>query len=92
MTILADPVDVGVDQQQSPRGPSEREQLLGQLRLRASPPAVPTGFVRRPRLAERLTAGAAHPVTLVSAGPGYGKTLTLASWARDGRAPARWRG
>ncbi len=61
-----------------------RERFIGPLRLRASPPAVPTGFVRRPRLEERLTHGVAHPVTLVSAGPGYGKTLTLASWARPG--------
>jgi LuxR family transcriptional regulator, maltose regulon positive regulatory protein len=55
--------------------------------LRASPPAVPAGFVRRPRLEDRLTDGVAHPVTLVSAGPGYGKTLTLASWARLGVTP-----
>ena len=64
-----------------------RERSIGFLRLRASPPAVPAGFVRRPRLEDRLTDGVAHPVTLVSAGPGYGKTLTLASWARPGVAP-----
>ena len=66
-----------------------REQFLGQLQLRALPPAVPAGYVRRPRLAERLTAGAAQPVTLLSAGPGYGKTLTVASWARCGNPPGR---
>ena len=44
--------------------------------------------MHRPRLEDRLTAGAAGPVTLVSAGPGYGKTLTLASWARRAAAPA----
>jgi LuxR family maltose regulon positive regulatory protein len=38
-------------------------------------------------LTQRLAAGTAHPVTLVSAGPGYGKTLTVASWARGGNAP-----
>jgi LuxR family maltose regulon positive regulatory protein len=65
------------------------EQLNGLLRLRVSPPAVPPGFVDRRRLAERLTAAAGHPVTLISAGPGYGKTLTAAAWSRSGAAPGR---
>ena len=65
------------------------EQFNGLHRLRASPPAVPSGFVDRPRLADRLTAAAGHPVTLVSAGPGYGKTLTVAAWSRSGAAPGR---
>ena len=58
------------------------DQVTALLRLRTAPPAVPPGFVRRPRLEDRLTAGPAGPVTLVSAGPGAGKTLTLAAWAR----------
>ncbi|HEY4991420.1 MAG TPA: LuxR C-terminal-related transcriptional regulator [Nakamurella sp.] len=66
---------------------SAHDQFVGLLRLRASPPAVPAAFVRRPRLENRLTDAVAHPVTLVSAGPGYGKTLTLASWIRLGSAP-----
>ena len=64
-----------------------QERFASLLRLRAAPPAVPPGFVRRSRLEHALTAGVAHPVTLVSAGPGYGKTLTLASWARPGVTP-----
>lgn len=64
-------------------------QISGLLRLRASPPAVPPGFVDRPRLEERLTAAAALPVTLLSAGPGYGKTLTVASWAVRCDTPGR---
>ena len=66
---------------------SAHDQFVSLLRLRASPPAVPPGVVRRPRLEDRLTDAVAHPVTLVSAGPGYGKTLTLASWIRLGSAP-----
>lgn len=58
------------------------ERFVSLLRQRTSPPAVPTGFVRRARLESRLTEGVARPVTLVSAGPGYGKTLTMASWDR----------
>ena len=63
----------------------------GLLRLRASPPAVPPGFVDRPRLTDRLTEAATHMLTLISAGPGYGKTLTVAAWARSGAPVGRGR-
>ena len=55
-------------------------QFMSQLRLRASPPAVPPGLVRRRQLETLLSRGATRPVTLLSAGPGSGKTLTVASW------------
>ena len=61
--------------------PSMRDQVPGPAPF--APPAVPAGFVHRPRL---LTASAAGRVTLVSAGPG------LASAARRGAAAGRWRG
>ena len=38
--------------------------------------------VRRPRLDAMLDRGLDHTLTLVSAGPGFGKTLTVASWVR----------
>lgn len=53
-------------------------QFMSQLRLRASPPAVPPGLVRRRRLEALLSRGTTQPVTLLSAGPGSGK-------------PCRWR-
>ncbi|HEY0698578.1 MAG TPA: helix-turn-helix transcriptional regulator, partial [Micromonospora sp.] len=40
-------------------------------------------LVRRPRLLERLHAGSAAPVTLVSAPAGWGKTVLLAEWYQD---------
>ena len=86
---MVEPVSTLVDQPRQRGALTAREQSLSQLRLRAAPPAVPAGFVHRRRLAEQLTAGSAHPMTLISAGPGYGKTLTVASWARSGVAPGR---
>lgn len=44
-------------------------------------PALAEG-VRRPRLDAMLDRGIGHTLTLVSAGPGFGKTLTVASWVR----------
>ncbi|SCE45330.1 LuxR family transcriptional regulator, maltose regulon positive regulatory protein [Streptomyces sp. SolWspMP-5a-2] len=52
----------------------------------AVPPLPPT-FVRRARLLERLTAGAAGPLTLVTGPAGAGKTLCVADWAGHGPAP-----
>jgi len=54
----------------------------GLLGAKIVPPTVPGGFLRRRRLQERLDAGVSGPLTLVSAGPGWGKTLVVASWAR----------
>src|SRR4051794_26053327 len=58
------------------------ELWIDSLRLRATPPAVPPGFLERPRLDERLKVAASGRSTLLCAGPGHGKTLALASWVR----------
>src|SRR3954471_15071461 len=66
-------------------------QFMSQLRLRASPPAVPVGLVRRRRLDDLLDRGASRQVTVLSAGPGSGKTLSVASWlGGNGFADAAW--
>ncbi len=44
-------------------------------------PQPPPGLVTRSRLVQRLDEGASDRVTLVSAGPGWGKTMLAASWA-----------
>ena len=66
------------------------EQPPSQLRLRATMPAVPPGFVHRSRLEQQLRDGIEHPVTLVCAGPGFGKTLLVASWLAHYAGPAAW--
>jgi len=63
------------------------DQLASLLRLRSLPPTLPPGFVHRQRLLDQLNVGTARPVTVLSAGPGYGKTLTLASWYHQGATP-----
>jgi LuxR family maltose regulon positive regulatory protein len=55
------------------------------------PPNVPAAMVRRPRLAERLEAGAHEPLTLVAAPAGAGKSALLSTWAADRTAtPTAW--
>ncbi len=68
------------------------EDLSVQLRLRATPPVLPSLIVRRPRLEARLSRGVQLPVTLVSAGPGSGKTVAVASWlaGRTESTPVAW--
>ncbi|TDB70889.1 LuxR C-terminal-related transcriptional regulator [Micromonospora sp. KC721] len=55
------------------------------LASRLTPPALPEPLLWRPRLADRLDAATAGPVTLVRAPAGWGKTTLLAAWARAGR-------
>jgi LuxR family maltose regulon positive regulatory protein len=65
-------------------------QVVAGLRFRTVPPAVPEVFVGRTRLTSLLDRAVKRPVTLVSAGPGYGKTLTLAHWARRTTERVAW--
>jgi LuxR family transcriptional regulator, maltose regulon positive regulatory protein len=51
------------------------------LEVKLSPPRVPSGFVVRPRVSAMFDAGVTKPLTIVSAGPGWGKTLAAAAWA-----------
>jgi LuxR family maltose regulon positive regulatory protein len=48
-------------------------------------PLPPKGIVRRPRLLERLDAGARGPLTLVTAPAGTGKTVLVSSWTASAR-------
>ena len=50
-------------------------------------PAPPNDLVVRERLHAALSAGVAGPLTLVSAPPGAGKTVMVASWVSAGAAP-----
>ncbi len=52
---------------------------------RLLPPSLPDPHVARPRIATLLDEASRHPLTLVVAGVGYGKSTALAAWAADRR-------
>jgi LuxR family maltose regulon positive regulatory protein len=59
--------------------------VLVYLPLRAFkvvPPQPPAKEVKRPRLLEMLDQAIERPVTVISAGPGSGKTVLVNQWAR----------
>ncbi|GMA23261.1 hypothetical protein GCM10025864_10200 [Luteimicrobium album] len=62
-----------------------------QPRARVSVPSVPAAVVGRPRV-DALLADlvAAHPLTLVVAPAGSGKTTALAAWAAGSTVPVAW--
>lgn len=72
--------------------PAHRSPPLLSAKLTAAP--QPDAVLPRTRLFERLDAGVAGPLTLVSAGAGWGKTVLLSSWyhartrGRSGRPAA----
>ncbi|HTQ87995.1 MAG TPA: AAA family ATPase, partial [Streptosporangiaceae bacterium] len=57
---------------------------------RLTVPQLPPRHVSRPRLLAELDRAANSPLTLLSAGPGAGKTVLLTDWARRGGARVAW--
>lgn len=53
-------------------------------------PALRPGRVLRPRLLQRLNAGLAGKVNLISAPAGFGKTTIVSEWIRQAGRPAAW--
>jgi LuxR family maltose regulon positive regulatory protein len=53
-------------------------------------PYVGRSTLYRPRLTGMLNAGVRRLVTLVSAGPGWGKTTMVSAWAATQRLPVAW--
>ncbi|MHB2016593.1 MAG: BTAD domain-containing putative transcriptional regulator [Candidatus Xenobia bacterium] len=59
-------------------------------RTRITVPRAPAAVLPRPRVAARLDAIRRTGIGAVVAGAGYGKTTTLAQWARDLDGPVAW--
>ncbi len=66
---------------------SERDALLA---TKLYVPGSRPGLVPRPRLTGQLDEGLERGLVLVCAPAGYGKTVLLAEWARQGGHPAGW--
>ncbi len=60
------------------------------LVARLLPPAIGRLHLRRPRLMDRLRASLAKRVTLVLAGPGYGKTSLLSRFLQESAETSVW--
>ncbi|MDV7135300.1 LuxR C-terminal-related transcriptional regulator [Williamsia muralis] len=63
------------------------EQFTAALTLRTSRASLPPGFVHRQRLDAMLDRGVDRTVTIVTGGPGYGKTLAVSAWVNHNRLP-----
>src|SRR6478609_9443788 len=53
------------------------------LATKLARPRVPRSFILRPHVDALLTSGAEKPLTVISAGAGWGKTLVTAHWAAE---------
>jgi LuxR family maltose regulon positive regulatory protein len=51
---------------------------------------IPQGLVDRPRLQALLDQGVQRKLTVISTGPGYGKSTLAAEWLATTRMPAAW--
>src|SRR5437773_2382783 len=60
------------------------------LAAKLLPHAIGPLHLRRPRLMDRLRAGLERRVTVILAGPGYGKTALLASFLRESGEDSVW--
>jgi LuxR family maltose regulon positive regulatory protein len=60
------------------------------LRTKLLPPRPTPALLQRPRLMERLSSNLAHPVTLVAANAGSGKTTLVADFVRTHARPFVW--
>ncbi len=78
---------------QSPRGSTEGQGDVTLLLTKLFVPLHTSKLVTRPRLLDQLTAAVRHPLTLLLAPAGWGKTTLLSAWhaAPSGRAsPLAW--
>lgn len=60
------------------------------LRTKISIPQIPSGFVTRSRLTEKVHRGVKGALVLVAAPAGFGKTHLLLEWAKETDLPVAW--
>jgi LuxR family maltose regulon positive regulatory protein len=67
-----------------------RAALLPLIPVKMARPRVARAGVDRPRLFGLLDGAMSTPITLVSAGAGWGKTMLVSAWARSADFPVAW--
>jgi LuxR family maltose regulon positive regulatory protein len=60
------------------------------LRTKLHRPGLPSDCISRPRLHDRLNAGLAGPLTLITAPAGYGKTTLVSQWLEGRPEKSAW--
>ena len=65
----------------------QRDKILLQTKL--TQPPITRGLIDRPRLFEQLSSSIDHPLTLICAPAGYGKTTLVCSWLEHRAADRR---
>jgi LuxR family maltose regulon positive regulatory protein len=60
------------------------------LATKLNAPQPPVQLVSRPHLVERLQQAIEHPLTLIAAPAGFGKTTLLSSWLENAALPVAW--
>ena len=60
------------------------------LRTKLYPPPITADLVSRIALLERLGGAPQRPVTLISAPPGYGKSILASMWLQESGLPGGW--
>src|SRR5690242_20395490 len=73
-----------------PESPSSMPEALMLIRTKVMLPPLNARWVMRARLTEQLDAGHDHPLLLLSAPAGYGKTTLLTQWLRTAPYPVAW--
>lgn len=79
-TARAAPHETAIPAQRVP-GATTKRPVSDLLAAKLAIPQLPPGLVVRRRLMDRISDGVKGRVTLISAGPGWGKTMLAASWA-----------
>jgi LuxR family transcriptional regulator, maltose regulon positive regulatory protein len=90
VTLAAASADNEADAVRHPLLAQQHNPLHPLLATKLHVPRPRAQLVLRSHLIERLQRGAEHPLTLVSAPAGFGKTTLLAQWFAESSMPVAW--
>jgi LuxR family maltose regulon positive regulatory protein len=86
----ADVAEGVIREMEAGRGPHRTARGDSAAPPKLSRPHIRDAWLRRERLNAMVDAGVRHLVTLVSAGPGWGKTALVSAWAATHPHPVAW--